>query len=201
MGQLGSSSDVDWGKYDEKPAIRSLRHMSFRCFDAEETREFYEDFLGMELAAALPVEVEVDGKTCEALHLLFRMADGDFIGFYDIPDDIRPELFTFHPMELHLGMKVPSEAAMMDWKRRVEERGLPILGPMDHDMVQSIYFQDPNGLWLEATYQVDEHEQIMHREMSEADEILEKWTVESAPKKAPFRDFIEYKMKDGEPAE
>lgn len=191
MGQVASSSDVDWSKYEERPAIRSLRHMSFRCFDAEETREFYEDFLGLEFAAALPEEVEVNGKPTEALHIFFRMADGDFIAFYDIPEGVNPEMFTLDPMELHLGMKVPSEEAMMTWAERLKERGLQYLGPMDHDMVQSIYFQDPNGLWLEITYQVPEHEEIMHREMSESKKLLADWTVKSAPKKEKFRKVLQ----------
>ena len=187
MGQISSSSDVDWTKYDATPAIRSIRHISFRCFDAEETREFYEDFLGLEFVAALPVEVEVNGKATEALHIFFRMADGDFIAFYDIPEDVDPKMFQFDPMELHLGMKVPSEAAMMNWLERLKARGLKYLGPMDHDMVQSIYFQDPNGLWLEVTYQVPDHEEIMHREMSEAKELIADWTIKSAPNKAKYR--------------
>lgn len=189
MGQLTSSSNVDWANYAERPTIRSLRHMSFRCFDAEETREFYEDFLGLEFAAALPVEVEVEGKPVEALQILFRMKDGDFVAFYDIPDDIKPDMFTsLSPMDLHLGMKVSSEDEMMTWAERVKERGLEYLGPMDHDFVQSIYFNDPNGLWLEVTYEVPDHEKMLGNEMSGAKESLATWTVKSAPKKEKFRE-------------
>lgn len=187
MGQLATSSDVDWGRYDAQPAIKSLRHMSFRCFDAEETRAFYEDFLGLEFSAAVPVEVELNGKTVDALNIYFRMADGDFITFYDIPEDVAPTTFELDPMELHLGMKVESEEAMMKWADRLKDKGLFYLGPMDHDMVQSIYFQDPNGIWLEVTYQVPDHEQIMHREMDAAKGLLADWTIKSRPNKEKFR--------------
>lgn len=188
MGHLANSSDVDWTKFEKTPEIRSIEHLSFRCFDAEETREFYEDFIGLEFSAAIPKQVEIDGVEHDALHLYFRMADGDFISFYDMPDTVRPEMFTWDPMTLHIGMKVPDEASMMDWKQRLEERGVaPVLGPMDHDMVQSIYFQDPNGLWLEFTYQVPDHEGIMHREMNEAEGLLAKWSEESLANKAKFR--------------
>lgn len=188
MGQLSNSSDVDWAKYDSTPAIRSIRHLSFRCVDAEETREFYEDFLGLELTAAIPGEMEVNGEKVEALHLHFRMADGDFIAFYDTTADMDPNMYELDPMELHLGMKVPSEKDMMTWSERLKERGVPFIGPMDHDMVQSIYFQDPNKLWLEVTYQVPNHEEIMHREMSTAKELIEDWTVKSRPNKIKFRE-------------
>ena len=194
MGINTSSSRVDWNNgYDDRPAIRSLRHMSFRCFDAEETRAFFEDFLGLELAAALPFETEVDGKTVDGIQILFRMSDGDFIGFYDIPDAINadaPDIFMhLDPMELHLGMKVSSEAEMLKWAERCKERGLDYLGPMDHEMVWSIYFRDPNGLWIEITYEVDAHEEIMTGAMSGAKDLLATWTIESSPKKKKFREI------------
>lgn len=36
--------------------IRGFHHVAYRCRDSEETRRFYEDVLGLELAAALEVE-------------------------------------------------------------------------------------------------------------------------------------------------
>ena len=33
--------------------IKGLHHNAYRCRDSEETRKFYEDFLGLELAGAL----------------------------------------------------------------------------------------------------------------------------------------------------
>ena len=35
--------------------IKGLHHNAYRCRDSEETREFYEDFLGLELAGALEI--------------------------------------------------------------------------------------------------------------------------------------------------
>ena len=32
--------------------IKGLHHNAYRCRDSEETRKFYEDFLGLELAGA-----------------------------------------------------------------------------------------------------------------------------------------------------
>lgn len=188
MGMTGKSSDVNWANYSETPAICSLRHMSFRCFDAEETRAFYEDFLGLEFTAAVPTQIEIDGKTVDALHVFFRMADGDFMAFYDVPDDLQPDMFrSLSPMDLHMGMKVGSEAEMMTWLDKIKERGYDYLGPLDHGFVRSIYFNDPNGLWLEVTYQVDQHEEILGAEMSNANEQLREWTIKSAPAKEKFR--------------
>ena len=35
--------------------IKGLHHNAYRCRDSEETRKFYEDFLGLPLAGALPI--------------------------------------------------------------------------------------------------------------------------------------------------
>ena len=37
------------------PRLKHLHHVAFRCRDAEETRRFYEDLLGLKLAAGLEI--------------------------------------------------------------------------------------------------------------------------------------------------
>ncbi len=196
MGTLKNSSRVDWSDYPERPGIRALKYMGFRCFDAEETRAFYEDFLGLEFSAALPFPTTLNGEEVEGLQLLFRMADGDYLSFFDVPGRIdreNPDQFMpLGPMELHIGMKVSSEADMLNWQERLLGRDAMVLGPMDHDMVQSIYFRDPNGLWLEVTYEVDDHEEIMARERKDSTPRLEEWTKISAVRKEQFRNTRHY---------
>jgi catechol 2,3-dioxygenase-like lactoylglutathione lyase family enzyme len=54
------------------PGIRGVHHSAFRCRDAEETRRFYEDVLGLPLKAALTFEKDPAGRLCRyygaALH-------------------------------------------------------------------------------------------------------------------------------------
>jgi len=171
-----------------KPDIRALHHMSFRCFDAEETRKFYEDFLGLEFCAALPTTVDLAGKQIEALQILFRLSNGNFFSFYDVPDDVRPDMYEgVGPFDSHFAMKVSSEAEWEIWTARLKKAGIEYIGPMDHDFVRSVYFPDPNGVWLEITYQVPAHEQILAREKSHAAEAMHGWTISTAERKAKFR--------------
>lgn len=169
-------------------AIRSLHHVAFRCFDAEETRRYYEEFLGFEFCAALPSEVDLGGKKVECLQVLFRMENGDFFSFYDVPDDLRPEIFEpVSPLDAHFAMKVPSEAEWETWVARLTKAGIKYLGPLDHDFVRSVYFTDPNGVWLEITYQVPDHEKILAGEKSHAKQTIDGWSVKTAERKAKFK--------------
>ena len=55
--------------------IQGLHHNAYRCRDSEETRVFFEDFLGLPLVSAFEID---EGR---ALHTFFQMADGSCLAF------------------------------------------------------------------------------------------------------------------------
>nr|WP_272800732.1 VOC family protein [Sphingobium sp. AntQ-1] len=152
--------------------------------DAEETRQFYEDFLGLELTGAFPTSVDPTGKPVDALHLFFRMAGGDYLSFYDVANEDHANRFdTLTPLDFHLGMKVATQGEMEEWMGRLEKANIQGIGPLDHDFVRSVYFKDPNGVMLEITYEVAEHESILDREQAHSKEALAGWTVKTQERK------------------
>lgn len=168
-----------------KPIIQSHHHLTFRCIDPEKTRAFYEDFLGLEFTAAIPSETDIDGKPVKSLKLMFRMAEGDFLEFTHVPSDSNPDLFApLGPFEVHLALKLASEQELIRAQEYLKEAGIEYLGPMDHEFVRSVYFPDPNGIYLEYTYEVPQHEQIMDDLGSHAQESMAEWAVKSAPIKS-----------------
>ena len=54
--------------------IEKIHHVAYRCRDADQTRWFYEDVLGLPLAAALVLE-EIPGlnEPTPYLHIFFEM--------------------------------------------------------------------------------------------------------------------------------
>jgi hypothetical protein len=94
------------------PLIQSIHHVAFRCFDAEETRRFYEDIMGMELAAALVFdEAPGGGERLEYMHLFFRMGDENFIAFFDLPDHLGSQKFkSTSGFNRHIALKVRDHA-------------------------------------------------------------------------------------------
>lgn len=156
--------------------IGSHHHLSFRCRDAEETRHYYEDFLGLELCAAIPSQNDLDGNPVESLYMLFRMQDGNLLGFHHVLGDDDFELPEFSPLERHLAMKVGSEKDWDVWVKRLTDEGIKF-HMLDHDFVRSVYFPDPNGVWLEITYEVQDHDEQLRDLKAHAEESLDSWNT------------------------
>ena len=52
--------------------INNVHHVAFRCRDAEQTRWFYEDILGLKLAAAMAFDnLSGTDKKIEYMHIFF----------------------------------------------------------------------------------------------------------------------------------
>ena len=85
--------------------INGLHHNAYRCRDSEETRQFYEGFLGLPLAQAFAIGETMPGDKANVLHSFYEMDDGSFFAFFEAPD--RP--FDFkqqHDFDLHIALEV-----------------------------------------------------------------------------------------------
>lgn len=142
--------------------VQSLHHFAYRCRNAEETRHFYEDILGMPLVHTVYHDrVPSTGEYHPYLHIFFAMRDGGCLAFFDLldeagcmPDPDTPEWVN------HLAMNVGSRAELEEMKTRLEANGIEVLGVIDHKIFDSIYFFDPNGIRLELAYQIASPERM-----------------------------------------
>ena len=135
------------------PALNKLNHFAWRCRDAEETRHFYEDILGLPLVHTIEADaVPSTGEFAPYFHLFFQMTDGSCIAFFDLADG---EGYTQHPNNPrwvnHFAMEVSTYEEVLAAKARLDEAGVDVIGPTDHGFIRSIYFFDPNELRLEIT--------------------------------------------------
>lgn len=171
------------------PKILNAHHIAYRCFDAAETRQFYEGVLGLQLEAALSFD-EISGSDVKLryMHLFFKMADGNFIAFFDVPDHLRPSLFKpTSGLNRHMALEVANEADMLAMKSRMESAGYKVMGPIDHGFVHSIYTEDPNGIQVEVTTKVPKYDEIMAHERSLVEKAMADWEVETRARKDAFR--------------
>jgi len=159
-------------------AIKKLHHSAYRCRDSEETRRFYEDFLGLRLAGTLEITETKSGRKTDTLHTFYELGDGSYIAFFEAPD--MP--FTFknqHDFDLHIALEVDEDtlAKMLEKGRRsgIESRGIS-----DHEFIHSIYFRDPNGYVIELTAKVPGHEPDMDPALNEARQKLDRWQARKA---------------------
>lgn len=161
--------------------IQGLHHHAYRCRDAEETRAFYEDLLGLPLVHVLHNErVPSTGEATPHVHIFFKMADDSLLAFFDLGDNVAPLPSPNTPAWVnHLALKLPSVAQVLDAKRKLEAAGIQVVGVTDHGFVQSIYFFDPNGIRLELTAETATPEQT-RRYRDEAPAGLKAWIREKA---------------------
>jgi catechol 2,3-dioxygenase-like lactoylglutathione lyase family enzyme len=163
------------------PPIRGLHHFAWRCRDAEETRHFYEDLLGLPLVHLIRADtVPSTGEHCPYVHVFFQMRDGSYIAFFDLGDSTKAEPSPNTPAWVnHLALEVASEEELRGAKARLEADGVEVLGVTDHHIIKSIYFFDPNGIRLELTTRIASEEEMQAAE-AEAHPALRAWTEEKA---------------------
>jgi catechol 2,3-dioxygenase-like lactoylglutathione lyase family enzyme len=156
--------------------IKGLHHNAYRCRDSEETRRFYEDFLGLPLVNAFEINVTKTGRETKVLHSFYRMADGSCLAFFEAPD--QPfEFKVQHDFDLHIALEIP-HADLQPWIARGKSAGLEVRGPADHEMIDSIYFRDPNGYVIELTGKRPNHDELMDPAVNRAREHLQRWQGE-----------------------
>jgi glyoxylase I family protein len=174
------------------PPIHQLHHYAYRAKDAEETRHFYEDILGLPLYHIIQSDyVPSTGEYCPYTHFFFRLQDGSFIAFFDLGDDQAAEPSPNTPKWVnHISFRVDSVDALKAMKARLEANGVEVLGITDHHIFDSIYFFDPNGVRLELSaqradeFQMLEESKTAHARLAEWNARKEQWRRDRAAGKA-----------------
>lgn len=155
--------------------IRGLHHNAYRCRDSEETRQFYEDFLGLPLAGSLQIGETKSGRETQTLHTFYGMDDGSYLAFFEAPD-MPFEFKDQHDYDLHIALEVsPNDLTAMFEKGK--ESGIDTRGVSNHGFVDSIYFRDPNGYVIELTAKRDGHDNAMDPATNGARAILDDWSA------------------------
>ena len=171
----------------EARTIHGLHHFAWRCRDAEETRRFYEDLLGLPLVHVIKKDhVPSTGEYCPYVHIFFRMHDGSNIAFFDLGDDTAAEPSPNTPGWVnHIALRVADDAALDAMAARLRSAGVETIGTVDHDgFIHSIYFFDPNGLRLELTTEVASKATVADYAASAHAEIAA-WNEEKRRRAAP----------------
>jgi catechol 2,3-dioxygenase-like lactoylglutathione lyase family enzyme len=154
-------------------AIRGLHHNAYRCRNSEQTRRFYEDFLGLELAGALEIGETKTGRAVDVLHTFYRLGDGSFLAFFEAPD-VPFEFKLQHDFDLHIALEI-DEPALEPMLRKVRDAGHDVRGISDHGFIRSIYLRDPNGYVIELTAKLAAHDAAMDPSSNDARAVLDRW--------------------------
>lgn len=158
--------------------IKGLHHNAYRCRDSEETRRFYEDFLGLRLAGALEIKETKSGRKTDTLHTFYELGDGSYLAFFEAPD--RPfEFKAQHDFDLHIALEVDRDTLLRMYEKG-KSGGMEVRGISDHGFIHSIYFRDPNGYVIELAAKVEGHDDAMDPSRNGARSILDRWQAAKA---------------------
>ena len=164
-------------------SLKKIHHVAYRCIDAKATVNFYRDVLDMEFKLAIAEDkVPSTGAPDPYMHVFLDAGNDNVLAFFELPnspemgrDEQTPEWVQ------HVAFEVTSFEELTRYKKRIEDTGIEVIGPVNHGIFDSIYFFDPSGHRLELAVNKGTEEQ-MQQLKDIADEMLEEWSV---TKKAP----------------
>ena len=156
--------------------LERLHHVAYRCLDAAETVDFYSNVIGLRFAHAIAQDrVPSTQEFSPHLQIFFELGDGSYLAFFELAKAPAPQRDPNTPDWVqHLALEVKDAETLLEGKRRLEARGIEVVGPTDHGFCQSIYFFDPSGHRMEMTAKTEQAED-RHRFAQAAPAILARW--------------------------
>ncbi|RDK08160.1 VOC family protein [Cupriavidus lacunae] len=156
--------------------LHGVHHTARPTWKLAETVHFYRDLLGLPLVHAISAKGWGPDNHADFLHFFFDSGNGSTIAFFYYIGTERPDWLTvrehYQDRATHTAWRVRDETELLQWRQRVEAVGIPLRYQIRHEVIESIYFNDPNGYPIEITWQV--------RPFSEADALDAKLTIDAA---------------------
>ena len=163
--------------------LQRIHHVAYRCRDAKQTVEFYQQMLDMDFVLAIAEDkVPSTGEPDPYMHVFLDAGMGNVLAFFELPN--APEMGRDNNTPdwvQHIAFEIGSVEELLAAKQRLEEAGLEVVGPTNHGIFRSIYFFDPNGHRIELAAHTHSDED-MTRLHEVAPAMLEEW---SRTKRAP----------------
>jgi catechol 2,3-dioxygenase-like lactoylglutathione lyase family enzyme len=134
-------------------SLNGVHHTARPTWKLRETVEFYRDLLGLKLVHCVSARGWGKGYHPDFLHFFFDSGAGSTIAFFYYLGDDQPDHLIHRPEydndAIHTSWRVETREELMAWRERIEGQGIEILYQIEHEVVESIYFRDPNGYYLE----------------------------------------------------
>ena len=163
--------------------IEKIHHVAYRCKDAKETTQWYQDKLNMKLILAIAENEVPSTKAPDPyMHIFLDAGNENVLAFFEIPNspDMGRDENTPAWVQ-HLALRVANLKALQEAKESLEAQGVDVLGPVNHGVFKSIYFFDPNGHRLELAANTGTAEQFKSLN-SVAQDMIDEW---AETKRAP----------------
>jgi len=168
--------------------IKRIHHVAYRCVNAKETVDWYKKHLNMELTVAIAENEVPSTKAPDPyMHIFLDSGMGNVLAFFEIPNspDMGRDENTPKWVQ-HIALEVEDVDALVAAKADLQEKGVDVLGPVNHGVFKSIYFFDPSGHRLELAANTGTVEQMAELK-SVAPLMIAEWDeTKVAPKHAAW---------------
>jgi catechol 2,3-dioxygenase-like lactoylglutathione lyase family enzyme len=134
---------------------QGLNHLALITNDMDATVRFWHGVMGAPLVATIGTDT--------FRHYFFSFGATNSVAFFEyIGHDTnmvaKPAgVFDERAGQFdHLSLDLPDEAALLALRERLAAAGSEVTDVVDHGLMRSIYFTDPNGIALEASWWADD---------------------------------------------
>jgi catechol 2,3-dioxygenase-like lactoylglutathione lyase family enzyme len=141
-----------------------VHHTARPTWKLAETVHFYRDLLGLPLVHAISARGWGPEDHADFLHFFFDSGNGSTIAFFYYIGTTPPEFVSvrddYRYRATHTAWRVNTREGLLDCRARIEAAGIEVKYQIRHEVIESIYFDDPNGYSLEVTWQVRPFESV-----------------------------------------
>jgi catechol 2,3-dioxygenase-like lactoylglutathione lyase family enzyme len=134
---------------------QGLNHLALITNDMDTTVRFWHGVMGAPLIATIGTDT--------FRHYFFRFGESSSVAFFQYTGQeskmiAKPAgVFDERAGQFdHLSMDLPDEDALLGLRQRLLAAGSEVTDVVNHGLMRSIYFTDPNGIALEASYWADD---------------------------------------------
>ncbi len=144
--------------------LSGVHHTARPTWKLRETVHFYRDLLKLPLVHAISARGWGSDDHADFLHFFFDSGNGSTIAFFYYIGAEKPEfantLEDYRYRASHTAWRVETREDLLDCRARIEAAGIKLRYQIRHEVIESIYFNDPNGYALEITWQVRPFEKV-----------------------------------------
>jgi catechol 2,3-dioxygenase-like lactoylglutathione lyase family enzyme len=134
------------------PGLRlfGVDHLAHVTWKPAETADFYREVLGLPLTHAVTGVGWLSEDFPDFVHFFLSLGGDNYLAFFyffDLPEERVPTELMH--LARHIALHVDTEEELSLWRDRVKSHGIRVTPPLTHELLESIYFDDPNGIQLE----------------------------------------------------
>lgn len=144
--------------------ISGVHHTARPTWKLTETVHFYRDLLGLPLVHAISARGWGPEDHADFLHFFFDSGNQSTIAFFyyigTTPPDFVAVRDDYRYRASHTAWRVDTREELLACRAKIQAAGIQVKYQIRHEVIESIYFDDPNGYSLEITWQVRPFETI-----------------------------------------